>query len=220
VDGVFLVGPGSATDWSDLLQRFLEISEISGVRHIVLLSARGVEFLPDGVVAHAEDTLRRGRVPWTILRPSHFAQNFTESMFVPTNDEVSAPVGSGVEPFIDVEDLAEVAAVVLSSGSYANVVIELSGPIALSFADAVGILTEHAGRPLRFIAEDPDEHVARLRMAGTPDGYITWRMAMLDGIRRDADSYISDGVLRVLGRPATDFAVWAAREGHVLRANS
>jgi hypothetical protein len=53
--------------------------------------------------------------------------------------------------------------------------------------------------------------IQRLRAAGTPEGYIEWRMAMLGGIRRGDDAYLSDGVQQVLGRPAPGLAAWAAR---------
>lgn len=92
VDGVFLVGPGSATDWSPALGQLLNVAASEGVKRAVLLSARGVEFLPDGAVGRAEKTLAAGPIPWTVLRPSHFAQNFTEAMFVPVNEQILAPV--------------------------------------------------------------------------------------------------------------------------------
>jgi uncharacterized protein YbjT (DUF2867 family) len=162
-DGMFLVGPGSATDWSGLIPPLLAQAEAAGVRHVVLLSARGVEFLPDGAVARAERTVAQGPIPWTILRPSHFAQNFTEAMFRPVDDMVVAPVGDGAEPFIDVEDIAEVAAVILTGGRHTDETIDLSGPAALTFDEAVQVLSRHAGRTLRYVAEDPGEHADRLR---------------------------------------------------------
>jgi uncharacterized protein YbjT (DUF2867 family) len=212
VDGMFLVGPGSATDWSGLLERMLTVAAEHGVRHVVLLSARGVEFLVDGAVARAERVLRAGPVAWTILRPSHFSQNFTEAMFVPEDGEIIAPVGNGAEPFVDIEDLAEVAATVLATGAFENETIEISGPAALTFDQAATIIAGVLGQPVAFVDELPERHVERLRSAGTPEGYITWRMAMLGGIRDGSDAYLSDGIERVLGRPATSFDDWARRE--------
>ncbi|WP_436535662.1 NAD(P)H-binding protein [Actinoplanes sp. HUAS TT8] len=211
-DGVFVVGPGSATDWSPTLTRLLHRAERAGAAHAVLLSARGVEFLPDGAVAHAEQALRTGPLAWTILRPTHFAQNFTEAMFVPADGRIIAPVGDGAEPFVDVDDLAEVAAAALTDARRRGQILELSGPEAITFAEAAAVLEKVSGRPVRFESESDDEHVARLRAAGTPEGYIHWRMAMLGGIRSGADAYLSDGVEQVLGRPATDFTTWAERE--------
>ena len=210
-DGLFIVGPGSAADWSPRLTDLLEAARSAGARRAVLLSARGVEFLPDGAVATAERALRDGPLPWTILQPTHFAQNFTEAMFAPRDGLISAPVGPGAEPFIDVADIADVAATVLRGG-FEGQVLDLSGPSAVTFPEAARILTEASQTPVWFADESDAEHVARLRAAGTPEGYIRWRMAMLGGIRRGADAYLSDGVQRVLGREPTGLRDWALRE--------
>lgn len=215
VDGVFIVGPGSATDWSPMLSEFLELAADAGTRHVVLLSARGVEFLPDGAVARAERTLAGGPVPWTILRPTHFAQNFTEAMFAPVDGIIAAPVADGAEPFIDVLDIAEVAASVLAAGAnggWNDTILELSGPAAITFTEAAAILSEVSGQRVVFAPQNEEEHIAALASAGTPAGYVTWRMAMLGGIARGDDAYLSDGVPTVLGRSATSFHEWAARE--------
>jgi uncharacterized protein YbjT (DUF2867 family) len=207
-----VVGPGSASDWSPDLSRLLGAAEAAGVRRAVLLSARGVEFLPGGAVDRAEHALRESPLPWTILRPTHFAQNFTEAMFVPRDGQITAPAGTGREPFVDVADVADVAAAVLAGQGFDGATLGLSGPEAISFAEAAGVLSAASGAPVRFTDEPDAEHVARLRAAGTPDGYIEWRMAMLGGIRRGADAYLSDGVQQVLGRPPASFADWARRE--------
>ena len=210
--GLFVVGPGSATDWSPKLTQLLGAAGTAGVRRAVLLSARGVEFLPGGAVDRAEQALRTGPLPWTILRPAHFAQNFTEAMFVPREGLITAPVGTGREPFVDVADVAGVAAAVLANGGFDGATLDLSGPEAISFTEAAAVLAAASGAPVRFADEPDAEHVAKLRAAGTPAGYIEWRMAMLGGIRRGADAYLSDGVQQVPGRPPASFADWARRE--------
>jgi uncharacterized protein YbjT (DUF2867 family) len=212
VDAVFIVGPGSATDWSPQLAELLSVASDEAVRKAVLLSARGVEFLPDGAVARAERVLQDGDVAWTILRPSHFAQNFTEAMFVPVSGRVLVPASDGAEPFVDVEDLAEVAAAVLTTDGWDHAIIAISGPAALTFENAVHLLGEAAGERYEYVDDPPEHHLERLRSAGTPEGYITWRMAMLGGIRSGHDAYVSTGVTQVLGRPATSFQDWLARE--------
>lgn len=214
VAGIFVVGPGSATDWSPLLADLLELASSKGVARAVLLSARGVEFLPDGAVGRTERALAAGPLAWTILRPSHFAQNFTEAMFVPVNGRVVAPVADGAEPFIDVQDIAEVGAAALLTGEWDGQTVELSGPESLTFDQATAILTERTSSSIEFVDQPLEVHADALLAAGTPDGYVTWRMAMLAGIRSGDDAYLSDGVQQVLGRPATSFTDWAAREVH------
>lgn len=211
-DGMFIVGPGSATDWSPLLTGLLAAAEANGVQRAVLLSARAVEFLPDGAVARAEQALRTGPLAWTILRPAHFAQNFTEAMFAPADGRILAPAGTGAEPFIDVQDIAEVAAAVLAEGTWDGMTLELSGPEAVTFTDAAAVLAAVSGRPVSYGDEDETDHVARLRAAGTPEGYIRWRMAMLGAIKRGEDAYLSDGVQQVLHRAPASFRGWAHRE--------
>lgn len=211
-DGVFVVGPGSATDWSPLLTALLETASAAGTRHAVLLSARAVEFLPDGNVARAEAALRAGPLPWTILRPAHFTQNFTEAMFTPVDGRITAPVGDGAEPFIDAEDIAEAAAHVLATGTAAGETLALSGPAALTFGQATRTLSGITGQSIEFHDQAASDHAAALREAGTPEEYIRWRLAMLGAIRRGDDAYLSDGIQRLLGRPATDFTTWARRE--------
>jgi uncharacterized protein YbjT (DUF2867 family) len=211
-EGLFVVGPGSAADWSLRLKHLLAVARSAKVGRAVLLSSRGVEFLPGGVVARAEQALREGPLPWTILRPTHFAQNFTEAMFTPQNGVIRAPVGAGREPFIDVADVADVASAILSSGGYDGAALSLSGPEAISFPEAASILTVATGTPVRFESESDDAHIARLRADGTPEGYIRWRMAVLGGIQRGRDAYLSDGVQRVLGRRPATLRQWAQRE--------
>lgn len=211
-EGVFIVGPGSARDWSGPLAGFLGIAAAAGVRHAVLLSSRAVEFLPGGVVDLAERALEAGPVPWTVLRPTHFDQNFTEAMFVPVDGLITAPVGGAAVPFVDVLDIAEVAAEILVGRASTGERIALSGPEALTFGRAAAILSAASGVAVRFEHEEPAAYAARLRAAGTPEQYVRWRATMLEAIRIGADAYVSDGVEQVLGRPATGFAAWAARE--------
>ncbi len=89
----------------------------------------------------------------------------------------------GAEPFIDVADIADVAAAVLPGG-FEGETLALSGPEAADFVQAAQILTEASGTPVRFADQSDADHLAQLRAAGTPEGYIEWRMAMLGGIRR------------------------------------
>jgi uncharacterized protein YbjT (DUF2867 family) len=120
-------------------------------------------------------------------------------MFVPdAAGEVRAPVADARHPFVDVQDIAEVAAAALTDpAAHQGKVIAISGPEALTFAQAAAAVGG------TYVPESRDAHVAALRAAGTPEGYVTWRMAMLDGIARGDDAYISEGVQQTLGRPAT-----------------
>lgn len=211
-EAAFLTVAGQDPANADRVHRFVQVAAAAGVERVVLLSARAVEFHPDGALAEVESAVRDGAPAHTILRPAWFAQNFTESFLAPDAEGVvTAPTGDGLEPFVDLGDVADVAVAALL-GAARDETVALSGGAAISFAAAVELLGRRTSRPLRFVAADPDAY-RRALSATLPAEYVAWRMAMFDAIRDGRDAYISDGVCEVLGRPAASFAEWVAGDG-------
>ena len=102
----------------------------NGVRRLVLLSGRGEE-----EAQHAEQALIASGADWTILRCSWFSQNFSESFLLDgvIAGEVVLPVSSVAEPFVDVDDIADVAVVALTEDGHVGQLYELTGPRLLTF---------------------------------------------------------------------------------------
>lgn len=131
VDAVYLVPPAIPGPVHDFVARAQE----AGVQRVVLLSGRGADTWGDSTfgldMRDAEDAVRRSALQWTILRANNFDQNFDEELFhAPVVDgELALPAGDVPEPFIDIEDVADVAATVLTEpGRHAGRIYELSGP--------------------------------------------------------------------------------------------
>ncbi|GIJ81438.1 Uncharacterized conserved protein YbjT, contains NAD(P)-binding and DUF2867 domains [Micromonospora phaseoli] len=186
--------------------RFAELAATAGLERLVLLSARQPDQGGDGVLPEVERALLAGAVPVTMLRPSWFVQNFTEGMFAP---ELAAgvlrlPVGDGLEPFIDADDIAEVAVVALTEAEHQGAVHELSGPALLTFAEAVDLVGRSMGRDLRFEPVDPADWT---EAAGTylPAPIVALLDNLFTGIRNGDNAHLSSGVSDVLGRPARSF---------------
>jgi uncharacterized protein YbjT (DUF2867 family) len=118
----------------DTVQAFFAQAVNSGVKQIVLLSARG-----EARSGQVEDALRALDVNWTILRASWFCQNFSEGYFLdPLNGgELALPVDAIAEPFVDADDVADVAVAALTQHQHARQLYELTGPRTLTFAEAV-----------------------------------------------------------------------------------
>lgn len=219
-DGVYLVVPQQGFEYAAPFAALLERARAAGVRRAVMLSARGAEFAPGNPLFAAEEVVRGSGLDWTILRPAWFDQNFTEAYFVPGEDGVvAAPAGDGRHPFVDLDDVAAVAAAALTDPRHAGRTHELSGPEALTFAEVVALLAAQAGRELRYVAADPAGYERVL--TGALDAERAAFLAQLFAAVRDGrDARLSDGVQEALGRPATTVAQWAAREGAALRAEA
>ncbi|QUH00020.1 NAD(P)H-binding protein [Saccharopolyspora erythraea] len=216
VDAAYVVAP-SETDDGETISEFIPAATAAGAGRLVLLSAREVETSMGTGLKAAEAAVRRSDARWTILRPSWFAQNFSEDMFLPLINAglVALPTGDGEEPFIDAEDIADVAVAALTEEGHDQQVYELSGPDLLSFPEAVKMIAAASGRDVAFKAVTAAEFMESLLGNGLPEDVARMVTDLLDAIRRGENAHLSDGVRRALGRPPRPFAdyvreVWGA----------
>jgi uncharacterized protein YbjT (DUF2867 family) len=216
-DAVYVIPPAFRLDHPPLIRAFAERAVAAGVTRLVLLSARGADADEASPLFQAEQAVRDAGAEWTVVRPSWFAQNFTEGFLVPRDGVIAAPAGDGPTPFVDAQDIADVVAAALTGDGHAGQVYELSGPEALTWAQAADTLAQASGRPVRYADAEPGAWVREAVAGGAPAAYMEL-LAMLFGAIRDGhEAPLSDGVQRALGRPATSFAAFAEREAGVLR---
>ncbi|MCP3104501.1 NAD(P)H-binding protein [Myxococcus sp. K15C18031901] len=189
------------------VQRFFKQAEESGARRMVLLSVRGPKGTPDPAQEPLERALQKSSMQWTILRPSWFAQNFSEGIFAEDirSGQLAAPAGDGHEAFIDVEDIADVATAALIDERHAGKVYELSGPEGLSFETAVHKIATALGKPVQYLPVAPEKYVPMQIAAGLPAEVAEVVAQLFDAIREGAGSYVSDGVRQALGREPRSF---------------
>jgi uncharacterized protein YbjT (DUF2867 family) len=163
--------------------------------------------VPDALAR--EEAVRGSGADWTILRPVWFAQNFSEEPFLHHDvmrGEVLLPSGNGAHPFVDADDIAEVAAAALTEAHHAGEVYTLSGPRALTVAEAGAIITAATGRPIRHVQVPAEEYVDHLVRLGLHPRPVARAVADLAAhIASGRDAHLSDGVLQALGRPPRDF---------------
>ncbi|MCC8249704.1 NAD(P)H-binding protein [Saccharothrix luteola] len=196
---VYLVPLAMNLDDAELAE-FVPQAVAAGVRRIVLLSARGIPS-DDG----RERAVRESGVDWTILRPTWFSHNFSEDYFLPEilAGEIVLPVGNGAgngaHPFIDAQDIADVAVAALTQDGHAGVTYELSGPEALTFAEVVARIGEVSGRSIRITDVPAADYTGMLVQGGIESAYAEVLSMSLTAIRDGHDAALSDGVPSVLG---------------------
>jgi uncharacterized protein YbjT (DUF2867 family) len=179
----------------------------------VLLSGRGEE-----EAQAAEKLIQDLDVDSTIVRASWFAQNFSENFMIDgiLRGEVALPAGDTPEPFVDVEDIADVAVAALTEDGHAGQLYEVTGPRMLTFAEAVGEIAKATGRPITFTEIPVEDYAAGMAAEGVPPDLIEIVVYLFSTILDGRNSSLTDGVQRALGRAPRDFYdyAWdAARSG-------
>ncbi|MFC5753091.1 NAD(P)H-binding protein [Actinomadura rugatobispora] len=207
-------------DGEALTRPFVERAVRHGVERVVLLSGRGLDD-PSYVGEEAElvephiDGERAVRAltgtAWTIVRPGWFAQNFSEGFLreAVLAGELRLPAGDGAASFVDAEDIAAVAVAALTGDGHAGRIYELSGPRALTIAEAVAEISAATGRAVRYVPLAPEEFVAELVGEGWPEADARGMATAVAAIRNGLDAHLSDGVRRALGREPRDFTEFA-----------
>lgn len=199
-----LAAPGAA----EAMRAFGELAAALGVRRLTLLSGRGE---PEAV--RAEEELRASGVELTVVRAAFFAQNFDEGLLAEgvAAGAIAFPAGDTAEPFLDLDDLAEVVVATLTDGEHAGLVHELTGPRALGFAEVAAEIARAAGREVVYVPMGEAEFAGMLTGFGLPEPEAAWLAALFAMLLDGHNTPVTDGVKRVLGREPRDFSVYAAR---------
>lgn len=214
IAAVYVVPPSVPGPVHELVAR----AEAAGVRHLVLLSGRGSDTWGDSPfgldMRSAEDAVRGSALEWTVLRASNFDQNFDEDLFhAPlVAGELALPAGGVPEPFVDLEDVADVAAAVLTEpGPHAGRTYELTGPRGVTFAEAAELISRATDLPITYRQVSPAEYRAALVDAGLGEGDAHQVAEMFVLMERGLLAGPTDGVETVLGRPPRAFEEYVVR---------
>ncbi|TDC69830.1 NmrA family transcriptional regulator [Streptomyces hainanensis] len=212
--------PDVTAPWaSDVLGALAERAARAGVERLVLLSARG---LPNA--RPAERAVREAGTGWTILRASWFCQNFSEEFpaaGIRERGELVLPAAPDtVEAFVDADDIADVAVAALTGGGLDGRTLELTSPRALTLAESVAELGRATGREIRYRAVSAGAYAAHLTAdVGLPTEVAGMLAALFEEALDGRNAAVTGDVAAVLGRPARDFADFAAATATAWRAS-
>jgi len=194
-----MAAPGAA----EAVGAFAELAVRKGVGRLVLLSGRGEE---EGLPT--EQAVRDSGAEWTILRASWFAQNFSESFLLEPvlGGEIVLPTGDVAEPFVDVEDIADVAVAALTEDRHGGEIYELTGPRLLTFGDAVAEIARATDRDLAYIPVSTKEFATILAEHEVPKEYVEFLTELFTKVLDGRNAHLTDGVERAIGLPPRDFS--------------
>jgi uncharacterized protein YbjT (DUF2867 family) len=172
----------------------------------VLLSGRGEE-----EAQVSERAVQESGADWTILRASWFAQNFSEHFLLEPvlSGVIALPAGDVAEPFVDVDDVADVAVAALSEDGHAEQVYELTGPRLLTFADVADEIAKATDRDIQYLSVSPAHYAAAAIEHGVPAEEAEPLAELFTRVLDGRNAHVTDGVRRALGREARDFTDYA-----------
>jgi uncharacterized protein YbjT (DUF2867 family) len=193
----------------DAIQAFVDKAVKAGVQRLVLLSGRGEE-----EAQTCERIVQASGVEWTVVRASWFNQNFSEGelLHMVLDGAITLPAADVPEPFIDADDIADVAVAALTEDGHAYETYEVTGPRLMTFTEVAEEISRAAGRHVEFVMISPEALDQGLAEAGAPED-MRWLLNYLfETVLDGRNAYLGDGVQRALGREPRDFADYARRE--------
>ncbi|HEX8502365.1 MAG TPA: SDR family oxidoreductase [Pyrinomonadaceae bacterium] len=193
---------------------FVEAAARAGVRHVVKLSAFGADAeAPEGFArwhGQSEELLKSSGLAWTMLRPNFFMQNLLgQAGQISSAGKIFQPVGDSRASFVDVRDIAAVAARALTEGGHEGQTYTLTGPEALSYADVAARLSEAGGRNISYVPVTPEQFRAGALAAGLPEWLVSALERLNETFASGRAAEVTGDVERVARREPTTFRQFA-----------
>ena len=194
---------GSATG---TVAAFVDRARRLGVGRFVMLTGRG-----ESEAQECERIVLTSGAEATIVRSAWFNQNFSEGSFLDmvAKGALALPAGNVGEPFVDLDDLADVAVAALTEEGHAGEIYELTGPRLLTFGDVAAELARATGQNIVYQDISREAFVAGVAASGAPEAFVVAMDYLFAVVMDGRNSHMSDGVMRALGRPPKDFSDFA-----------
>jgi len=221
VDRAMLISSSDPT-MLEVQSTFIDTAAKAGVKHVVKLSG----IIPDldspfrfaRMHGEIERRLEASGMAFTHLRAGEFMQAyFRQVSSIVTKGRLLLPMEDARIASIDVGDIAEVAAAVLTGSGHEGTIYSLTGPEALSMADVAEKLSTATGKRIEYINVAPEE-ATRAQLAAGMAPFTADALAELFAERRKGkEAQVSPVVQTILRRRATSFDQFAERHAAVFR---
>ena len=223
-DRLFLVTPVTQAT-AALTAMIVEAATAAGIRHIAKLSGLDVDAEPSFTFGRwhrdAEKLIEASGIDWTFLRPNNFMQNFFFSAeSIKSQGTYYSPFGSAAISHIDARDIGEVAVKVLSTDGHAGKIYRLTGPRAITEAEACKQLSLATGKPVTCIPVTIEQAREGMVSHGMAPVVADATAELLGRMATGTASAVLPDAARLLGRPPRDFAQFANDFSSVFRSES
>jgi uncharacterized protein YbjT (DUF2867 family) len=190
----------------EVVGSFARLAVNEGVPRLVLLAGRG-----EAEAELAEQAVRDSGADLTIVRATWFMQNFSEDYMIEhiLAGAIALPAGDTPEPFVDADDIADVAVAALTDDKHIGQLYELTGPRLLTFAEAAEEISNATGRDIPYVPVSLEEHAAVAAEQGVPSDVIELLTYLFSEVLDGRNAHVTDGVQRALEHEPRDFREFA-----------
>ncbi|EPP24389.1 SDR family oxidoreductase [Vibrio fluvialis] len=200
VDRAYVMLPGGYVESKALLEPVIQAASERNVK-VVFQSVLGVDADDSIPYRQVEIALENSSVPYVILRPNWFADNFHTYWKAGIDQGViGVPAGEGKSSFIDVRDIASSAAAALTTDRFDNQAFNLTGPEALSYAQAAQKISAALGKPVAYQAMEEGAFCDLLKSVGVPADYAEFLTSIFYPVREGWTAGVSDAVATLTGK--------------------
>ncbi|HEY1920964.1 MAG TPA: SDR family oxidoreductase [Streptosporangiaceae bacterium] len=208
-DAVFLLGAMSP-DQAEQELNVLSAARAIGVPRVIKLSVwRADEQLTPIARLHrpVEEALESSGLGWTFLRPNFYMQNFSRQLSASIRDDgmFAQPATSAPISFVDIRDVARVAAQVLTTSGHDGKIYNITGPAALTYDQAAAIFAQELDRPVRFIGLSDEQARAGMLQRGLPEFYADALLEVSRVYRQGGVGQVTSTVHDLTGQPPVTF---------------
>ena len=217
VDRAYVMLPTGYVNSKELL---LPVIQAAAERHVkvVFQSAFGVDADDSIPYRQVEIALEKSGTPFVILRPNWFSDNFhTFWKAGIDHGQIAVPAAEGKSSFIDVRDIAESAAAALTTNRFDGQAFNLTGPEAVSYAQAAQILSGVIGKPVAYTPIDDQAFIGILTGAGVPGDYAGFLASIFHPVREGWTAAVTDHAQLLTGKPPRSLATYAREHATALR---
>lgn len=211
INQVLLIRPPAISEVEEYILPFVKMVKRNPIEQIVFLSLQGVEKNP--IVPHykIEKYIKEEDIPYTFLRPSFFMQNLstTHRLEIKENNEIFIPAGNGRTNFIDVRDIAEVAALVLTEKGHLNKGYELTGRRGYTYEEIANILSVILKRKITYKNPSILKFFFRKKKEGMPTAKILVMIALYTVSKLGKANHKTETLKQLLYREPRDFRTFA-----------
>lgn len=202
VDCAYVMLAGGYVESKALLIPVIEAATVRNVK-VVFQSVLGVDADDSIPYRQVEIALENSGVPYVILRPNWFSDNFhTYWKAAIDHGVIAVPAAEGKSSFIDVRDIASSAAVALTTDKFDNQAFNLTGPEALSYAESAAKISAALAKPVQYQAMEDSAFIDMLVGVGVAVDYAEFLTSIFYPVRQGWTAEVSDAVQVLTGKPA------------------